>query len=165
MPKFEQLPGEPADSFAQLLVHRDAGPSRLFRDTALITGTSESTLRRRAEKWCWRKRLDDYDAEILKKIELESTTDALQRYKKQLAEFRDLQLDRARRLGKLADEMMEFVRYSLLRYQEQGLILHGREFSAVLTSSSKAMEISMNTEATAIGIAELLDQDLGSDSL
>ena len=117
------------------------------------------------KKWCWRKRLDDYDTEILKKMELESTADALQRYKKQLAEFRDLQLDRARRLGKLADEMMEFVRYSLLRYQEKGLILHGREFSAVLTSSSKAMEISMNTEATALGITELLDQDLGLDSL
>ena len=56
--------------------------------------------------------------------------------------------------------MMEFVRYSLLCHQEQGLILHGREFSAVLTSSSKAMEIAMNTEATALGVTELLDQNL-----
>lgn len=157
MTDFVQLPGEPADAFAQLLVHRDLGPSRLLRDTATITGCSESTLRRRAEKWCWRKRLDDYDASILKKMELEGTSDALQRYTKQLAEFRDLQLDRARRLGKLADEMMEFVRLSLLRHHEQGLLLHGREFSAVLSSSSKAMEIAMSTEAAALGITELLE--------
>ena len=90
-------------------------------------------------------------------MELEGTSYALQRYTKQLAEFRDLQLDRARRLGKLADEMMEFVRLSLLRHHEQGLLLHGREFSAVLSSSSKAMEIAMSTEAAAHDITELLE--------
>ena len=68
-----------------------------------------------------------------------------------------MQLDRARRLGKLADEMMEFVSLSLLRHHEQGLLLHGREFSAVLSSSSKAMEIAMSTEAAALGITELLE--------
>ena len=66
---FEQLPGEPADAFAQLLVHRDAGPTRLYRETAIATGSSISTLRRRAERWDWQNRLEAYDAEILKKIE------------------------------------------------------------------------------------------------
>ena len=107
MPTFEQLPGEPADSFAQLLVHRDAGPARLYRDTAVATGSSISTLRRRAERWDWQTRLDVYDAEILKTMESQSTADVLHRHEKHLREFRDLQLDRSRRLGQLADELMK----------------------------------------------------------
>ena len=158
MPTFEQLPGEPADSFSQLLVHRDAGPARLYRETAIATGSSISTLRRRAERWDWQRRLDAYDAEILKKMESQSTTDALCRHEEQLREFRNLQLDRSRRLGQLADELMEFVRWSLLQHQQKGLTLQGRELSSALSSSCKAMDISMNTEATALGIAELLDQ-------
>lgn len=158
MPSFEQLPGEPADAFAQLLVHRDAGPARLFRVTANVTGSSESTLRRRAERWSWQKRLEAYDAAMLKTMETESTSEALHRHEQQLREFRDLQLDRARRLGQLADDLMEFVRFSLLQHQQQESVLQGRELSPVLSSSCRAMEISMNTEATALGVLELLDQ-------
>ena len=158
MPTFEQLPGEPADSFAQLLVHRDAGPARLYRETAVATGSSISTLRRRAERWDWQTRLDVYDAEILKTMESQSTADVLHRHEKHLREFRDLQLDRSRRLGQLADQLMEFVRWSLLQHQQQGLTLQGRELSSALSASCKAMDISMNTEATALGVAELLDQ-------
>ncbi len=158
MPSFEQLPGEPADAFAQLLVHRDAGPARLFRETANVTGSSESTLRRRAERWSWQKRLEAYDAAMLKTMETESTSETLHRHEKQLRQFRDLQLNRARRLGQLADELIEFVRWSLLHHQQQGTTLQGRELSSVMSSSCKAMDLSMNTEAVALGVAELLDQ-------
>lgn len=160
MPVFEQLPGEPADAFAQLLVHRDAGPSRLFRETAIVTGTSESTLRRRAERWDWQIRLNSYDASMLKKIESERTEQTLRRQTEQLREFRDLQLDRARRLGALADLMMEFVRLSLVQHHENGLVLNVREFSSVLSSSTKAMELSMDTEAISLGVTEFLDRYL-----
>jgi hypothetical protein len=160
MPKFNQLPGEPACSFAQLLVHRDAGPARLYRQTAVLTDTSESTLRRRAERWDWEKRLEEYDAVMLRQIELESTAEGLQRYKQQLKEFRDVQLDRAHRLGRLADDLMELVQCSIMHYQEQNSFLHGREIPAVLTSSCKAMDASITTEATALGVTELLEQYL-----
>ena len=123
MPTFEQLPGEPADSFAQLLVHRDAGPARLYRETAVATGSSISTLRRRAERWDWQT-LDVYDAEILKTMG-QSTADVLHRHE-ELARVPRPQLDRSRRLGQLADELMEFVRWSLLQHQQQGLTLQGR---------------------------------------
>ena len=57
MNSFPQLPGEPADAFEQLLLHRDFGPSRQFRHTADVMGCSESTLLRRAEQWDWVERL------------------------------------------------------------------------------------------------------------
>lgn len=160
MQEFNQLPGEPADSFAQLLIHRDAGPARLYRQTAVLTDCSESTLRRRAERWDWEKRLEEYDAMMLRQIELESTVEGLHRYKQQLKAFRDLQLDRAHRLGRLADDLMELVQRSIMHYQKQDSVLQGREIPAMLTSSCKAMDASIATEATALGVTELLEQHL-----
>ena len=160
---FDQLLGEPADAFAQLLVHRDAGTARLYRETAIVTGASESTLRRRAERWNWQTRLDAYDTAMLKKMELESTEQALRRQADQLRDFRDLQLERARKLGDLADLIIEFIHHSLVQHQESGLIVNLRELSPVLSSSSKVMELSMNTEATALGVTELLERYLDLD--
>jgi len=157
MPEFQQLPGEPSEAFAQLLVHRDAGPARLYRETAALTGSYESTLRRRAESWSWQRRLDNYDAALLRHMEMVSTEDALRRHEEQLKKFRDIQLERAHRLGELADELMEFVHHSLLQHQQNGLVLQGREISALLASSCKSLEASMDIEAVALGISELLD--------
>jgi len=54
--------------------------------------------------------------------------------------------------------LIEFVRWSLMHHQQQGSTLQGRELSSVLSASCKAMDISMNTEATALGVSELLEQ-------
>ena len=62
MNSFPQLPGEPADAFEQLLLHRDFGSSRQFRLTADVVGCSESTQRRRAKQWNWFERLAGYDS-------------------------------------------------------------------------------------------------------
>ena len=164
MPQFQQLPGEPSEAFAQLLIHRDAGPSRLYRETAVVTGSSESTLRRRAERWSWQKRLDDYDAALLRQMEIGSTQDALRRHAEQLKKFRDIQLERAHRLGELADELMAFIHHSLLQHQQNGLVLQGREISSLLASSCKSLEASMDIEAVALGVSELLDDICKSGS-
>ena len=165
MPTFEQLTGEPADSFAQLLIHRDAGPSRLFRKTAVLTGCSESTLRRRAVLWKWQERLDLYDAAILSRIESESSNETVQKYKMQLHVFRDHQMNRARQLGVIADSTMSLIISSLAHCQESESLLQGREISSVLTASCKAIEMAMNTEAAALGVTELIDKCLGNDEV
>ncbi len=159
MPHFEQLPGEPADAFEQLLIHRDAGPGRIFSHTAEISGSSESTLRRRADQWNWLDRLEAYDSALLQQIAAGSSTEALERYEQLLKEFRDLQLDRARRVGQLADELLALAKCSLLQHKEAGTVLQGRELPAVITSACKAIEGAMNIEATALGISELLDEN------
>ena len=88
MTSFPQLPGEPADSFEQLLLHRDFGPSRLFRHTADVVGCSEFTLRRRAEEFNWMERLAGYDSRVLQKVSDARTEAKLERYEGQLEGFR-----------------------------------------------------------------------------
>lgn len=48
---FAQLPDEPAADYAALLQYRDLGPGRSLRQAAVVTGLSESTLRRIAKRW------------------------------------------------------------------------------------------------------------------
>ena len=154
-----QLPGEPADAFEQLLLHRDFGPSRQFRHTAVVVGCSESTLRRRAEQWNWGERLADYDSGMLQQASDARSKAELERYEKQLESFRQEQLTRARTIAERADELLAFVERSLKHHLEAGTVLHGRELPSVIAAICKAVEGSMNIEATALGISELLNDN------
>jgi|GEM_PF-1907295 len=161
MTSFTQLLGEPADAFEQLLLHRDFGPSRQFTQTADVVGCSESTLRRRAEQWNWVARLADYDSGMLQQASEARTREELDRYRLTLETFRQEQLSRAQRVGGLAEELLALVEHSLRHHLETGSVLQGRELPAVLNAVCKALEAAMNTEATALGVAGLLD-DLSS---
>ena len=158
MTSFPQLPGEPADAFEQLLLHREFGPSRQFRRTADVVGCSESTLRRRAEQWHWGERLVDYDSWMLQQASDARSEAELERYEEQLEAFRQEQLARARKVGETADELLALVESSLKHHLKAGTVLQGRELSSVIAAICKAVEGSMNIEATALGIADLLNE-------
>ena len=157
MTVFPQLPGEPSEAYEQLLLHRDFGPARQFSQTAEAVGCSESTLRRRAEQWDWRARLDQYDAALLQQVSRARTKADLERYEAQLETFRRQQLERARRVGDRAEELLTMVERSLRHHLEAGTCLQPRELPSVMAAACKDLEGAMNIEATALGIAELLE--------
>ena len=157
---FFQLPGEPADAFEQLLLYRDLGPSRQFSQTADLVCCSESTLRRRAEQWNWDERLADYDSAMLQQASEARTEAELDRYKDQLETFRQEQLSRAQMVGDRAEELLALVERSLQHHLDAGTMLQLRELPSVMAAACKALEGAMNIEATALGVAELLDQQL-----
>ena len=159
MNSFSQLPGEPADAFEQLLLHRDFGPTRQFSRTAAVVGCSNSTLRRRAEQWNWVERLAEYDSRMLQEASEARTKKDLERYKHQLETFRQEQLERARSVGARADELLGMVERSVRYHLESGTVLQGRELSSVLSAVCKALEGAMNIEASALGVAAFLEAD------
>lgn len=157
MNTFPQLAGEPADAFEQLLLHRDFGPSRQFSQTADVVGCSESTLRRRAQQWNWGARLATYDSGMLQQASEARTNEELDRYKHQLETFRQDQLARARTVGDRAEELLAMVERSVKHHLEAGTVLKGRELPSVMSAACKALEGAMNIEATALGVADLLE--------
>ena len=159
MTSFPQRPGEPADAFEQLLLHRDFGPSRQFSQTADVVGCSESTLRRRAEQWNWVERLADYDSGMLQQASEARTKEDLERYKNHLESFRQEQLARARTVGDRAEELLGMVERSVRHHLEAGTVLQGRELPSVMTMVFKVLEGDMNTEASALGVAAPLEDD------
>ena len=138
-------------------MHRDFGPSRLFSQTADVVGCSESTLRRRAEHWDWIERLAAYDSRMLQQISEARAEEELERYKHQLETFRQEQLARARAVGDQAEELLAMVERSVKHHLETGTVLQGRELPSVMAAACKALEGSMNIEATALGVAGLLE--------
>ena len=159
MTSFHQVPGEPADAFEQLLLHRDFGPSRQFSQTADFVGCSESTLRRRAEQWNWVERLAEYDSGMLQEASDARSEAELERYEEQLEAFRQEQLARARKVGETADELLALVERSLKHHLKAETVLQGRELSSVIAAICKAVEGAMDIEATALGIADLLNKN------
>ncbi len=159
MNSFPQLPGEPADAFEQLLLHRDFGPSRQFSHTADVVGCSASTLRRRAEQWNWLERLAAYDSGMLQQASEARTKEDHDRYKNQLKMFRLEQLSRARTVGDRAEELLAMVERSVRHHLEAGTVLQGRELSSVMAAACKALEGAMNIEAAALGLEALLEAD------
>ena len=157
MNSFSQLPGEPADAFEQLLLHRDFGPGRQFSQTADVVGCSESTLRRRADQWNWVERLADYDSGMLQQASEARTKEDLERYKHQLETCRQEQLARARTVGDRAEDLLVMVERSVRHHLEAGTVLQGRELPSVMAAACKALEGAMNIEATALGVAGLLE--------
>ena len=157
MTSFPQLPGEPAEAYEQLLLHRDFGPSRQFSQTADVVGCSESTLRRRAEQSDWPARIAEYDASLLQQVSQARRQADLERYESQLETFRLEQVERARTVGDRAEELLAMVKRSLRHHLEAGTCLQARELPAVMAAACKALEGAMNIEATALGIAEFLE--------
>ena len=156
MNSFPQPPGEPADAFEQLLLHRDFGPSRQFSQTADVVGCSESTLRRRADQWNWVERLADYDSGMLQQASEARTKEDLERYKHQLETFRQEQLARARTVGERAEELLAMVERSVRHHLEAGTVLQGRELPSVMAAACKGLEGAIELEGMALGVSELL---------
>ena len=87
--------------------------------------------------------------------------DELDRYRPSLENFHQAQLARAQRVGEMAEELLAFVEGGLRHHLGAGSVLQGRELPAVLNAACKALEAAMNSEATALGVAGLLE-DLSS---
>ena len=87
------------------------------------------------------------------------TKAGLERYEAQLETFRQQQLERARRVGDRAEELLAMVERSLRQHLEAGILLQPRELPSVMAAACKALEGAMNIEAAALGIAEFLEND------
>ena len=63
-------------------------------------------------------------------------------------------------VGDRAEELLALVERSLQHHLDSGTMLQLRELPSVMAAACKALEGAMNIEATALGVAELLDQQL-----
>jgi hypothetical protein len=160
---FERLPDEPAADYAALLQYRDLGPGRSLRQGAVVTGVSESTLRRIAKRWTWKERLQAYDAAFLERMAVSGAEAEQARHRAQLVAFRDAQHRRAEQLADAAERLLELVVESTRKHLAAGTLLQPAQLGAGLTAAARALEASGSTAATALGVEELLEKLLGPE--
>jgi hypothetical protein len=160
---FERLPDEPAADYAALLQYRDLGPGRSLSQAAVVTGVSESTLRRIAKRWTWKERLQAYDAAFLERMAVSGAEAEQARHRAQLVAFRDAQHRRAEQLADAAERLLELVVESTRKHLAAGTLLQPAQLGAGLTAAARALEASGSTAATALGVEELLEKLLGPE--
>lgn len=154
---FERLPEEPAADFAALLQYRDLGPGRSLSQAAVVTGLSQSTLRRLAKRWEWSARLEAYDARFLARAAAVGAEAEQARHRAQLVAFRDALHNRAERLADAAEQLLALVVESTRKHLAAGTLLQPAQLGAGLTAAARALEASGSTAATALGVEELLE--------
>ena len=157
---FDRLPEEPAADYAALLQYRDLGPGRSLRQAAVVTGMSQSTLRRLAKRWDWKQRLEDYDDSFLARAAKVGAEAEQARHRAQLVAFRDAQHRRAEQLSDAAERLLELVVESTRSHLAAGTLLQPAQLGAGLTAAARALESSGSTAATALGVEELLQAHL-----
>ena len=157
---FDRLPEEPAADYAALLQYRDLGPGRSLRQAAVITGLSQSTLRRLAKRWDWERRLEAYDDSFLARAAEVGAEAEQVRHRAQLLAFRDAQHRRAEQLSDVAERLLELVVESTRSHLAAGTLLQPAQLGAGLTAAARALEASGSTAATALGVEELLQAHL-----
>ena len=62
-------------------------------------------------------------------------------------------------MGDRAKELLAMVERSLRHHLEASAVLQGRELPSVMATVCKALEGAMNIEASALGVAALLEDD------
>ena len=157
---FDRLPEEPAADYAALLQYRDLGPGRSLRQAAVVTGMSQSTLRRLAKRWDWKQRLEDYDDSFLARAAEVAAEAEQARHRAQLLAFRDTQHRRAEQLSDVAERLLELVVESTSAHLAAGTLLQPAQLGAGLTAAARALEASGSKAATALGVEELLEAHL-----
>lgn len=75
----------------------------------------------------------------------------------QLETFRQEQLARTRTVGDRDEDLLAMVERSVRHHLEAGTVLQGRELPSVMAAACKALDGAMNIEATALGVAGLLE--------
>lgn len=160
---FERLPEEPAADYAALLQYRDLGPGRSLSQGSVVTGLSQSTLRRLSKRWAWQERLEAYDARFLARAAVVGAEAEQARHRAQLVAFRDAQHRRAERLADAAEQLLALVVESTRKHLEAGTLLQPAQLGAGLTAAARALEASGSTAATALGVEELLEGLLASE--
>ena len=154
---FDQLSGEPSEAYQLLLAHRDFGPRRSYRQTALVVECSESTLRRLAGRWDWVGRLSAYDEFQLRIASLQGASDSQVAYRQSLHAFREVQQQRAVCLARLADQLMDLAGDGLHVLASSDVKPNFRELPAIFAAATKAMEASLSVQSLALGVGEYLE--------
>ncbi len=161
---FQRQREEPAADYAALLQYRDLGPGRSLAQAAVVTGLSQSTLRRLAKRWNWQVRLDGYDSGFLQMVADAGALAEQDRHRAQLLSFRDAQHRRADLMAATAETLLQLVVESVQAHMANGSLMQPGQLGASLTAAARALEASGSTAATALGVDELLEQLLSDAS-
>lgn len=140
------------------------GRERNISKTAKIVGISYNTCKDLSQRFCWPERAAAYDADQIKARFAEVKKAREKKHREEIDEFRHRQHTRAIAMGDLADLMLDMTADKLNAMRAAGEHISEQSISNVARTVASLADMSMQIQATALGIDDLneaLDADLG----
>lgn len=147
-------------AFEAFTCYLQLGRERSHKRVAEVIGDNLPIIAQYAKRYAWRERAAAYDADRMQDRFAEARKEREEQHRQAILKFRDDQARRARAMGKLAELMLELTEDKLLAMRDAGELPSEQQISNLAKTVATLADTSMNLEATALGVEELLDAQL-----
>jgi|TARA_Y100000289_G_scaffold31047_1_gene30730 tRNA(Ile)-lysidine synthase TilS/MesJ len=151
---------ETASAYEAFTLYLNLGTRRSQRQVATILNVSLKTVETYSKRYAWRERAAAYDADAIKKRFKEVAQNREEEHRKAIAKFRDDQARRAKAMGNLAELMLDLTQEKMQAMRAAGELPSEQQLSNLAKTVATLSETSMNLEAAALGVDELLETHL-----
>lgn len=147
-------------AYEALTCYLELGANRSHKQVAAILGRHLSQLKTWSRNYSWKDRTAAYDAHQIQNRFKESRAENEAKHRAAILKFRDDQTRRARGMGQLAELLMELTQEKVEAMRAAGELPSEQQLSNLAKTVATLGETSMNLEAAALGVEELMEADL-----
>lgn len=151
---------ETANAYEAFTVYLNLGKRRSQKQVCAVLNTPIKTIETYSKRYAWRERSAAWDANEIKKRFDEVRQDREEEHRKAIAKFRDDQARRAKSMGNLAELMLDLTQEKMQAMRAAGELPSEQQLSNLAKTVATLSETSMNLEAAALGVDELLETHL-----
>lgn len=154
---------ESAQGFEVFTAYLQLGRQRTVKKAAKIVGISQNTAEHLAKRFCWSERAAAYDGDQMKTRFEEVRKERERKHRDEINQFRERQATRAIAMGDLADLMLDMTTEKLTAMRAAGEHISEQSIAQVARTVASLADMSMQIQATALGIDDLneaLDAEL-----
>lgn len=136
------------------------GRERNLPAVAKILSETRANVEQWSKRYAWRERSAAYDAAHIATRFEEVRNQREEEHRKAIKKFRDDQARRARAMGNLAELMLDLTQEKLMAMRAAGELPSEQQLSNLAKTVATLSDTSMNLEAAALGVDELLEAHL-----
>lgn len=149
-------------AYEGFVTYLQLGRTRNHKTVADMLRQNLKTVEQWAKRYAWRERAAAYDAaHVVRRFE-EIKAEREEQHKEAIRKFRDDQARRAKAMGNLAELMLELTQEKLMAMRAAGELPSEQQLSNLAKTVATLSDTSMNLEAAALGVDELLEAHLDS---
>lgn len=154
---------ETPEGYEAFVAYLELGRERTVGKAAKIAGIALTTAKDLAKRFCWTERAGAYDGDQMRQRFDEVRKARHRKHRAEINSFREKQHVRAMAMGDLADLMLDMTTDKLNAMRAAGEHISEQSIANVARTVASLADMSMQIQATALGIDDLneaLDADL-----
>ena len=147
---------ESAEQFRAFQEYMHMGPKRSLKTVAQMYEKTYDTMKSWAKKYCWDKRIAQWDKEQMALVYKETEKIREKKHKQSIMEFRDASERQARLMMDVAEDLLEVLTKRVKQAQQQGEDVPLPLVAGLLRATANITEQSRQAWASALGVEDML---------